>query len=327
MGRDLSPTVVCAFLSCNKPARTETAIRCMSCDRLFHAGCAAKCLTADVNGCLYCRSNAVQTNSSDTRVAGTHLVIPDIQVPIDNHSGDSGVGSIVDAIKCLTTQMNNNFSILNNNFEQMRVEISDMQSTLSSAVQASRENSTRIDQLSTVSAEHESKLKNIEGKMSTLECNVLKEVSARFNRQTNLIIFGLHEDTSSSLKLINENDKKLINRLLDYMSIRDLVKIKTIFRIGKFVDNSPKNRPAKVIFNSIDELNLFIQTFWDLRKNTDQYSELSKLTITKDKTVIQQAQHSELKRQLAAMPMEERINWKIKYYGDQPRLIRLQRTK
>lgn len=222
--------------------------------------------------------------------------------------------------------MNNNFSVLNNNFVQMRTEISDMQSTLSTAVQLSRDNSTRINQLSTISTEQETKLKTIEGKMSTLECNVLKEVSARLNRQTNLILFGLHGNTSSSINLINENDKNLLNQLLDYMSIRDLIKIKTSFRIGKFVQNSPKNRPVKVIFNSIDELNLFIQTFWDLRKNTDQFGELTKLTITKDKTTFQQAQHTELKRQINAMPMEEKTNWKIKYYGDQPKLIRVKKN-
>lgn len=189
------------------------------------------------------------------------IKIPEVKISAALQSGGSEIAQLINAIKDLTVQMNNNFSQMNDNILRMRTDMSDIQATLSTAAEVGRENQTQIKQVTAISVEHNNRLNIIEGNMSKIQNDVLKEVSARLNCQNNIIIFSMHEDTKTSANEIKINDMNLLNHLFEYMLIRDLVNIKTGYRIGKFVKNSPKTRPFKVVFNSTDEFNIFVDTF------------------------------------------------------------------
>ena len=309
MPRDTSPSPICAYPKCNKPAKSDTAVRCEPCERCFHPNCSVKCLKVDSKDCIFFHKPGVDLASANAMGSSATSTI---SVNTDNLQGDS---AIVAAINNLTLQMNNNFSTL-------RSEMSTMNSTLSTIALQIKTHDAEIKKLSTVSTEHEQKLELIEGKISSIENSILKEVSARMICQNNVVIFGMHENSNSSAEDIKINDKLILNQLLEYIAIRDLISVKINYKIGKYVKNAPKIRSMKIVFTMQEDSNLFINTFWKLRKEDTTYPELLKLTITKDKTPLQQTQYSELKKQLKAKPTEEQNLWHIRYVGNIPKLVK-----
>ena len=151
---------------------------------------------------------------------------------------------------------------------------------------------------------------------------VLKEVSARHSCQNNAVIFGLNEDTNLTADQIKTNDNALIIQLFTYMNISNDVVLKSNYRIGKYVKNSPKFRPIKLIFDQQADAMHFHNTFWALRKDAITYIQLQKITITKDRTPLQQSQFAEVKKQISLKPLTEQNLWQIRYVGDIPKLIR-----
>lgn len=113
----------------------------------------------------------------------------------------------------------------------------------------------------------------------------------RQRRKNNIMIFNVAESASDSHADRLEHDNTAIHELFSLTKSDNIIQLKNnskITRVGKFIPNS-KPRPVKIICNNESECHSIIQELWKLKKDQNLKQVLSQISITRDKTQMQQA--------------------------------------
>lgn len=146
---------------------------------------------------------------------------------------------------------------------------------------------------------------------------VIQEISERERRKTNLIVFGIPEQTNVSPKEKVAHDLLEIQNLLKAANCPPNHEIKA-FRIGK---ESTTNtiRPIKVILPSEKQVHAVIKKAKELRSNSSYKS----VSISFDRTPKQIDHYRQLKKNLEERMKNGETNLKIKYTNGYPKIVHL----
>lgn len=142
--------------------------------------------------------------------------------------------------------------------------------------------------------------------------DVISEITERESRKKNVIIFGLPEAEDI------QNDKAKCLEILKTVDSQ-VESIPKLFRLGKIPTNgTARPRPIKILLTSSDKA-IELMKKAKILKSIDRFKNI---TLTSDKTPIQQQQYKELKLELNRRMSNGEKNLIIKYRNGEPKIVK-----
>lgn len=129
--------------------------------------------------------------------------------------------------------------------------------------------------------------------------DLLKEFDDRLRRRSNLMVYGLSEDDSSSS--VEGNLQNKVNDCFSQTLGKPAPKIKLKFkcmRMGKHITASTNPRPVKIVFNDSDTADNILQAFIQCKVQKKLPVSLQHLAIARDQTPAQREEYLQLKEEL-----------------------------
>lgn len=155
--------------------------------------------------------------------------------------------------------------------------------------------------------------------------DMLREVNERTTRLNNVIIHNFNENPSLPPAEARQADEKLIAELFTYIGVAVFLEFRTFFRIGKPVPAPKKPRPTKIVFENQMQAAQFTKYFWDCKKDLVKFPQLKTISISRDRTPLQQQEYQAVRQKLDRLTAKGMTNWKIVYNGAIPILKRTSR--
>lgn len=223
-----------------------------------------------------------------------------------------------------------NFSLLTNNVSEVKKQINEIQESMSSLTLEQNQMKSQITLLEKKISEGEEKMRTMESNLADFKITdpissansasennqmlnseqIINEVQERNNRQKNIILGGIQEQSSSNASERQSLDMaKVMNILLNIVS--DTPAPIKIFRIGKH--DPKKNRRVKVCFDTQNAAIQLLRSKANLPAGIKIYS---------DQTPCQQRLMLNLQRELARRSQDGETDLIIKYVKGIPKIIK-----
>lgn len=145
------------------------------------------------------------------------------------------------------------------------------------------------------------------------------EVADRSFRKSNVILHNVAEGKSQTPAGMKSHDKDLITRLFNQISFTP--QNYSFFRIGK--RNESKPRPIKVILPNVELVKDF---FSKLTPDNLTGSDLSNVTATRDKTLLERQHLDGLREELEEREKNGEADLTIKYVNGTPKIVPKQKN-
>lgn len=150
---------------------------------------------------------------------------------------------------------------------------------------------------------------------SDLLRQLTSEFSQRFDRQRNIIVFGVDEHQATTGTAGKQADKDFVARVFEHLGVAsDIIKI---FRVGK-KSPSTRNRPIKVVLRSVDDARALIKRAKKLQENGN----FRHVFLSLDRTPQQQEDYRALKEQLRVRIDAGERDLKLVYVSGSPRIVK-----
>lgn len=154
--------------------------------------------------------------------------------------------------------------------------------------------------------------RNTDGLNDTEVENLLQELTDRFERRQNIVIFKLDEIESQNKRERNEHDLSSARMILGNISTDvDTDRIE-VHRVGRYVKDRP--RPLKIKLGSVKDVHLIIKKVRKLR----DIEEFKHISISYDKTIRQVTYYKKVKADLDARVAAGEVNLRIRYRNGMP---------
>lgn len=140
---------------------------------------------------------------------------------------------------------------------------------------------------------------------------IIRELKERNDREKNVIIIGLQEQTSSDINEQRLYDETEVKKIIS-THFKDVPSPSKIFRLGKYNPNS--KRPLKICFDTPKPAKILLRNKEKLPKEIKLYS---------DQTPTQQKYLKELKEELARRQQKGESDLIIKYIKNVPTIVHL----
>ena len=163
------------------------------------------------------------------------------------------------------------------------------------------------------------------GNLPTAEQHVaatIRELDDITKRKSNILLFNLAEDITSEVNASREADEKTVADILESLQLTGKLKLVNLSRIGESVASSTSPRPLKLRFTSQDNAQVFLSTFWRIKKQSSTPSIPSPLSASQDRTPTQLSLYRQCRKKLLEMPPEEQLKYKIVFYEFAPKIIK-----
>lgn len=215
-------------------------------------------------------------------------------------------------------------STIREDISQMKSQIDNLCSTTEYLALEHTKVLKDITELKTLSSVTEQKFINLEKDINAIkqgECSdpkipppsredLICEIRERTNREKNIIIVGIVESHNVEAKDRISHDAKEVQTIIKELATNNVTPIKTM-RLGKYV--SGKNRPIKVLFNSVEIPK-------EIFRNKSKLSKKD-IKIFSDQTPAQQSHMIELKNQLSKRQENGETDLTIKFIKGQPKIV------
>ncbi|XP_028172502.1 uncharacterized protein LOC114361602 isoform X2 [Ostrinia furnacalis] len=224
-----------------------------------------------------------------------------------------------------------NFSLLTNNVSEVKKQINEIQESMSSLTLEQNQMKSQITLLEKKISEGEEKMRTMESNLADFKTTdpmssansasdlnyqmlnseqIINEVQERNNRQKNIILGGIQEQSSSNASERQSLDMaKVMDILLNI--VKDTPAPIKIFRIGKY--DPKKNRRIKVCFDTQTAVIQLLRSKANLPAGIKIYS---------DQTPCQQRLMLNLQKELARRSQDGETDLIIKYIKGIPKLIK-----
>lgn len=147
---------------------------------------------------------------------------------------------------------------------------------------------------------------------------IVQEINEREKRKRNVLIFGISEEHNSGNQTRANQDKQLVNRIFNSISISESENISAI-RVGKFDPNKNVPRPLKVTVSDESVVHDIIHK----AKNLRSMNNYKNVNISLDRTPRQIELYRAVKGQLSERIAAGETNLRIKYIRGVPKIITL----
>lgn len=239
----------------------------------------------------------------------------------------SSISEINTQIAEIKTSNEQTIKVLRENVTELITQINEIKLTSSNIASEQTSCNTKLKILENKISLNEEKINSLESSMVTtstktfqtmnsyskiiLDESLIREISDRQEREKNVIITGVPEQTCQSA------DERIRKDELDIMEItrsicNDIPKPTKIVRLGKY--NPSKNRRLKVCYNTKETAKQLLRNKTNLPDNIKIFS---------DQTVAQQKYLKSLKEELSRLTNEGQKDLTIKYINGIPTIIKL----
>lgn len=216
-------------------------------------------------------------------------------------------------------------TLIHKNMSEVKAQISEIKSSSSSIIIEQNNIKTHVTHLENKISLGESKIKTLESKFSQklpqsasfnaissscLNEQMIRELKERQEREKNVIIVGLAEQTSPNAEERISNDEAATINITSCVD-KDIPKPTKILRIGKF--NPGKNRRVKVCYDTPEPAKQLLRNKGKLPENIKIFS---------DQTPAQQKYMQDLKEELSRRQEDGEIDLTIKYIHGTPSIIK-----
>lgn len=221
-----------------------------------------------------------------------------------------------------------NFSHLTNNVHEVKTQINEIQESMLSLTLEQNQIKSQLSVLEHKVAAGEEKMRAMESDLATCKPTnqtldqtlensqilyneqIINEVQERNNRQRNIILAGIEEQTSSDPKIRQSLDMAKVMDVITNI-LKDPVPPTAVFRIGKY--DAKRNRRIKVCFSTQATAQQLLRNKGDIPAGIKMYS---------DQTPCQQKLMISLQKELARRSQSGETDLTIKYIKGVPKIIK-----
>lgn len=179
-----------------------------------------------------------------------------------------------------------NFSSITHNVHEVKKQMNEIQDSMLNLAKEQKQIKAQMSVLEKKISLGEEKIKVIESDLANVknfepiasesqilaEEKVIHEVQERNNRQKNIIVAGINEQTSTNAKDRQSLDMDMVTNIISKL-VKDAPPPIKVYRIGKY--NPEKHRRIKVCFDSQNVPSQIIRNKTDLPKGIKIYSDLT----------------------------------------------------
>lgn len=302
---------------CKKSVVGET-ISCSGCKTLYHPGCASR-LTSLEGGAYTkcCRPRAQSPRNTDF-----------LSIASSSQTNEAVINTDMLVSKVLAG--------LQPELAEIRHSMNNLTITMNDITSKVDDTRDRLTSTESKVLELEDKIDTMEGKMlnmntsstntydlDSISRNCMAEYENRMSRKNNLILFGLSEHVIIEIGHDSRNDdKEKISQLVSSFVRTPLLDGISTHRIGLYLQNQTRPRPVKLICHSQEDAKEFLYCFIKAKKRKSPL--LTNLTLSMDKTKMQQIEFASLKRELMSRRQLGETNIIISYRHGAPVITKIQ---
>lgn len=260
-------------------------VRCGRCNSPFHQSCAERAKIDPAKGCRHCKKYKIHKDPFDDLKSF---------FAEDADKREKRFNSRLDKVDSTVANLDKKVSAKLNDLKEAVHELRQGQLVTSKKLEelegVQKNLDDRVNKLESTTPS------NLEKASQTAVEAAVKESTQRLINQRNLIIYGIPESGESSIRARHEADSRIIESLLETFPTSLSNGQFQLIRLGSSTHVAESRpRPLKIILSSLSDALSFKNMFLEQKKLATALPILKDLSITTDKTRMQQREFKQAK--------------------------------